>query len=179
MVRNVILVVVSVVVVAMMTLGQSIQTQQPAIPVWTKYSLVKIANGVNGCASANGCWQVNGVLGAAAAAGLTQDVALATLPAKWHISDWVVKSVTACAGPATASTGLGVTANTTLYRAATYDIEAAVSDTNISSGPTAGAGTITAASTGLVASLVTTGSNVDQLAAGCAVDYKILMGVRP
>ena len=153
--------------------------QQQGLPTWRKYALVKIANGVNGCASANGCWQVNGVLGAAASAALTQDVTLATLPARAHVTDWAIKTAVVCTGATTANTGLGVAGSTTLYRAQTYDIAAAVSNTNLATGPTAGAGAYTNASVNLVASLIATVANVDQLVAGCAVDFHVLWGVKP
>jgi len=153
--------------------------QQQGVPTWRKYALVKIINGVNGCASANGCWQVNGVLGAAASAALTQDVVLVALPANWHVTDWSVNTAVVCTGATTALSGLGVTANTTLFRAQTYDIMAAVAATNLTTGPTAGAGANTAAATNLIASLITTVSNVDQLVVGCAIDYRVLWGVKP
>lgn len=149
------------------------------VPGWYKYSLIAIANGVNGCANAAGCWQVNGVLGANKTAGLTQDVVLAALPAKWHVTDWSIKTAVVCTGATTALSGLGVTSNTTLFRAQTYDIAAAVADANLTTGPTAGAGANTTAGTNLVASLITTVNNVDQLVVGCAVDYHVLESVRP
>lgn len=149
------------------------------VPAWGKHSLIAIANGVNGCANANGCWQVNGILGANKAAGLTQDVVLAALPAKWHVTDWSVKTAVVCTGATTALSGLGVTSNNVLFRARSYDIAAAVSDTNLTTGPTAGAGANTAAGTNLIGSLITTVQNVDQLVVGCGVEYSVLWGVRP
>ena len=146
---------------------------------WTKYSLVAIANGVNGCASANGCWQVNGVLGAAKTAGLTQDVVLFALPARGHVENWRIKSAVACTGATTIKTGLGTTGNNVLFRALTYDLKAAVGDTNITSGPTAGAASDTHAATNVVASVITTVENVSDIAAGCAVDFWIHSVVLP
>jgi hypothetical protein len=149
-------------------------------PGWSKYALVKIANGVNGCAAAGGCWQVNGVLGAIATVGsLTQDVTLVQLAANAQVSDWRIKTATACAGATTIKTGLGVTGSAVLFRAQTYDVMAAVSATNLTVGPTAGSGTITAAAVNLVASLITTVEHMDDITAGCAVDYWILWGVLP
>ena len=150
-----------------------------AIPQWRKYSLVAIANGVNGCANANGCWQVNGVLGANKTAGFTQDVVLAALGASWQLTDWRIKPNIACTGATTALSGLGTTGNNMLFRAQTLDIAAGPSNTNLSTGPTAGAGADTAAGTNLVASLITTIANVDQLVAGCAVDYWAMWGILP
>jgi hypothetical protein len=150
-----------------------------AIPEWRKYALVAIANGVNGCANANGCWQINGVLGANKAAGFTQDVVLAALGARWQLTDWRIKTNTACTGTTTALSGLGTTGNNVLFRPQTYDIAPAASNTNLSTGPTAGAGADTAAATNLIASLITTVQNVDQLVAGCAVDYWAMWAVLP
>lgn len=152
-----------------------------SVPAWKLYALASIANGVNGCANANGCWQVNGVLGANRAAALTQDVVLFQLPGKGKVSDWRIKSNIACTGAATANSGLGTTGNNVLFRAQTYDIAAAVSDTNLTEGPTAGAGSGTAAATNIVASVITTSGTqyIDTLAAGCAIDYSVMWAVLP
>ena len=166
--------------------GSLMQTPNPltvnpggAVPAWAKYSLVAIANGVNGCANANGCWQVNGVLGANKTAGFTQDVVLFALPPNGQVTDWRMKTTSACTGTATALSGLGVTGNNVLFRPQTYNIAVAPGNTNLSTGPTAGAGTDTAAGTNVVASLITTVQNVDQLVAGCQVDYSVLWAVLP
>ena len=146
---------------------------------WSKYSLVAIANGVNGCANANGCWQVNGVLGANKAAGLTQDVTLFQLPIKGKVTDWRMKTAVVFTGAATAVSGLGVTGSDVLFRAASYDLTVAVSDTNLASGPTAGVGGGTAAAINVVASLITTVNNVDQLAAGAELDVWVQWSILP
>jgi len=150
-----------------------------SVPAWKKYSLLAIANGVNGCANASGCWQVNGVLGADKAAALIQDVVLFQLPGSGKISDWRIKTSTACTGTATANTGLGTAANNVLFRAQAYDIQAAPAATNLTEGPTAGAGSGTSAAINIVASLITTVNNVDQLVTGCAVDFWVLYSVLP
>lgn len=149
------------------------------VAAWGKYALVAIANGVNGCANANGCWQLNGVLGANKSAALTQDVVLFQLPAKGHVTDWRIKANTACTGTTTAKTGLGTTGNDVLFRAQTYDIQAAPGNTNLANGPTAGTGSDTHAATNIVGSLITTVADIDQLVAGCAVDFWVLWGVLP
>jgi hypothetical protein len=150
------------------------------VPAWKKYALVAIANGVNGCANANGCWQVNGVLGANRAASLTQDVVLFQLPVNGYVDDWRIKTAAACTGTTTATTGLGTTDNNVYYRAATYDIQAAPSATNKSDLVSVVGSTSTAA-VNVVASLVTTAAIqfVDTLAAGCAVDYWVKWAVLP
>ena len=160
--------------------------QQQGLPTWRKYSLVAIANGVNGCGNPNGCWQVNGVLGANKVADLGQDVILQTvpghaLPARAHVTDYRIKLATRCTGAATALSGLGTSAPkggvNTLYRAIDYNIDQAVADTAIATGPPTVSGSDTHASIDVCASLATTVNNIDQLVAGCAVDYWILWGV--
>jgi len=146
---------------------------------WYRYQLIAIANGVNGCANANGCWQVNGVLGANKAAALTQDVALFQLPANGKVSDWRIKTNTACTGTATASTGLGTAASNALFRARTYNIQAAPAATNLTEGPTAGAGSGTSAAINIVASLITTVNNIELLVVGCTADYSVEWTVLP
>jgi len=165
--------------VAMLLSAPPAWAQQQGLPTWRKYALIKIANGVNGCASANGCWQVNGVLGAAASAALTQDVTLATLPARAHVTDYRIKVAVRCTGATTALTGLGTTGTNNLYRAINYDIDQAVAATAISTGPPTAGGSDTQVATSLVASLVTTVANVDQLVVGCATDYWVHWGVLP
>ena len=124
-------------------------------------------------------WGVTSKQDVAAADALTQDLVLLALPAKWQVDNWRVKSAVACTGPATLKTGLGTTANNVLFRAQTYDLEAAVSDTNLTTGPTAGAGADTAAGTNLVASLISTTNNINTTANGCSVKFHVLYGVLP
>jgi hypothetical protein len=149
------------------------------VPAWKLYRVTKTTNGTRGCATANGCWEVNGVSPVAAAAGLTQDIVLVALPANWQVTDWSIKSGVACTGATTALTGLGDTESNVFFRAATYDIAAAPGVTNLTTGPTAGAGANTSAATNLLASVVTTIANVDQLVAGCSFDVHVLHGVKP
>jgi hypothetical protein len=161
-------------------LASDIRPGTPAnSPTWQKYALVAIANGVNGCANANGCWQVNGVLGANKAAGLTQDITLFRLPVKGKVTDWRIKTAIVFTGTATALTGLGTTGNDVLFRAATYDLTVAVSNTNLTEGPTAGAGSGTAADTNIVASLITTVNNIELIAAGSELDIWVQWSVLP
>ena len=149
-----------------------------SVPAWAKYALVKIANGVNGCASANGCWQVNGVLGAAAAANLTQDIVLFQLPARGFVDAERIKSNVACTGPASVAAGLGVAGTVGFFRTRDYDVQAVVSNTNLTNELT-NPGSTTAAAINVEANLVTTVQNVDQIADGCAVDYWVKWGVLP
>jgi len=149
------------------------------VPAWKKYALLAIANGVNTCASANNCWQVNGVYNSVKAAAATQDVVLFQLPAKGKVLDWRIKSNTACTGNTTFKTGLGITGSNVIFRALTYDAMAAVADANVSEGPTAVPATSTHAAVNILASLIATVTTIDATAVGCAVDFWVLWGVLP
>jgi hypothetical protein len=161
-------------------LGQECSSQPwQGLPTWRKYALVAIANGVNGCANANGCWQINGVLGANKAAALTQAVTLFTMPARGYVSGISMKVAVRCTGAATATTGIGTASSVGLYAAAAaHDIDTVVAATNLYDA-LAAPGRATAASEAVNADLVTTVNNIDQLVAGCAVDYWVLSGVLP
>jgi hypothetical protein len=152
----------------------------PNVPIWTKYSLVSIANGANGCTNANGCWQVNGVYNSIRAAALTQDVIIFTLSAKGFVSDTRIKTAVACTGTTTALTGLGTAASNAYFQAQTYDLQPAAANTNYSD-TTAFRGAPNAVQADVVASLKTTAGAqfIDTLAAGCAVEYWLLVGTLP
>jgi hypothetical protein len=174
-VRGLIAVLAAMAAAAGVALGQA----QQGVPTWRKYALVKIANGVNGCANADGCWQVNGVLGPNAAAGLTQAVPLFTAPARAYVTAASLKLAVRCTGAATATTGLGTASAVGLYvAAAAYNIDTVVAATNTYNA-LATAGRATDAAETVNADLVTTVNNIDQLVAGCAVDYWIYWGVLP
>lgn len=161
------------------TQAQYVQTFNPAITKWAKYSLVKIANGVNGCANANGCWQVNGVLGPNAAAALTQSVTLYTKPARGYVSSASIKVATRCTGATTVTTGMGAGVTTGFFiAAAAYNPDTVVADTNLYNA-SATPGRATAAAEVVTADLVTTVDNIDQLVTGCAIEYWTLQGVLP
>jgi hypothetical protein len=147
---------------------------------WHKYSLVSIANGVNTCANANGCWQVNGVYNSIRSAALTQNVVLFQLPAKGYVENLRVKTAVACTGATTAVTGAGSALYNALYRPVAFDIAAAVSDTNLSDVLTT-RGSSTVAAVNVVASLLTTtgAQYIDTLAADCAIDYWFKYSILP
>ena len=151
-------------------------------PVWTKYTVTAIANGANGCANANGCWQVNGVLGANKTAGLTQSVTLFQLPAAGYVGFFRIKSATACTGTTTLLTGLGTAGNANFYMVSAvtgYDLQAAVSATNITTALPVAVGSTTTAAVNIVASLTTTVDNIDQIVAGCSFNVWVLWSVLP
>lgn len=161
------------------TQAQYVQTYDPALTRWYKYSLVKIANGVNGCANANGCWQVNGVLGPNAAAALTQSVTLYTKPARGYVSAASIKVATRCTGATTVTTGMGAGVTTGFFiAAAAYNPDTVVADTNLYNA-SATPGRATAAAEVVTADIVTTVDNIDQLVTGCAIEYWTLQGVLP
>lgn len=153
----------------------------PTPPNWNKYSLVAIANGVNGCAAADGCWQVNGVLGANKTAGLTQNITIFAIPARGFVSRLRIKTAVAFTGTATAIATLGTTASNVFYLTATYNLQTAVSDTNYapSTGALANVGSDTAAGTNFVLGLTTTVQNITSIAAGSAVDIWVLWSTLP
>ncbi len=143
----------------------------PAIPEWQRFRVTKIANGVAGCANANGCWQVNSGTPVAAIAGLTQALVLFQLPAGGFVHGARLKSRVACSGATTITVSLGVTGNVTFFVSSLYDLIAAVADTNFSTTLAAGAaGSTTNAAINVVAGLTTTVQNIDAIANGCSFD---------
>jgi len=162
----------------MVTLGPIGANQGPTIQTWRKFSLVKIANGANGCTHDQGCWQINGVRGADATATLTQDVVLYQKPANGFIDAYSIKTAVVCSGATTALTGLGTATNNVLYHARNYNIAAAVAATNFSD-TFSGYGRSTTAAENVVASLITTVEDVEDLVDGCAIDFWVAQGVLP
>jgi hypothetical protein len=135
-----------------------------------------IANGVNGCASANNCWEVNGILGPALAAGTSQSGIYFPSPrgAGIYVRDVRIKSIVACTGTTTAALGVSTSAGYVYVAAAAYDIQAAVADANL--WPKAGQSLVNTgagsdANTTIGAVVSTTGGNVNALNAGC--EFKI------
>jgi len=153
-----------------------------AVPIWTTYTVLAIANGVNGCANANGCWQVNGTLGANKAAAMTQSVVLFQLPANGFLSQFRIKSITACSGTTTLLTGLGTASSTDFYKVSAstgYDLEASVSNTNITTVAPVAVGADTVAAVNVVSSLTSTVANIDQVVTGCSWKVSVLTGTLP
>jgi hypothetical protein len=153
-----------------------------SIPSWSSYTVTAIANGVNGCANANGCWQVNGALGANKTAGLTQSVTLAQLAANGYVLAYRVKSLTACTGTTTLLTGLGTSSTPSLYSVSAvtgYNLQSAVSNTNLTTLLPVAMGSDTTSAVNLVASVISTVANIDQVAAGCSFAVSVLSAVLP
>ena len=150
-------------------------------PVWSKYTLTAIANGVNGCANANGCWQVNGVLGASKSAALTQDVTLFQLQANGWVDSVRMKTALAFTGTTTLTGTIGTATNNVFYLSTLFDLKAAVSATNFvpTTGLTVGLGSTTTAAVNIVVGLIATVNNIDQIVAGSSVDVWVQISVLP
>lgn len=156
-------------------------TDLPNSPTWQTFTVTAIANGVNGCANANGCWEVNGVLGAIKTAGLTQNVTLFQLPANGYVQAYRYKTALACTGTTTLKAGLGTASSANLYLVSStgYDLMAAVSATNVTTALPLAYGADTAAAVNIVSSLTSTVQNIDQTTAGCSYTISVEYGVLP
>jgi len=151
-------------------------------PVWTKYTVTAIADTVNGCANANGCWQVNGVLGAIKTAGLTQAVTLFQLPSNGYLTSFRIKTALVCIGTTTLLTGLGTASTPNLFMVSAgtgYDLTAAVSATNLSTSLPLVMGSDTTAAVNVVANLTSTVDNIDLIVAGCSFAVWTLTSTLP
>lgn len=155
------------------------------IPRWYKYSVLAIANGTNGCTNANGCWQVNGVLGENKAAATVQSIVLFNLPANGFVSSFRIKGTTACSGVTTANVlQLGTAGDTTFWDLETaYNLLSAVSNTNFSwldnLDSEMFAGSSTVAATDISARITADTQNIELIATGCAFDVTVLWSVLP
>lgn len=147
---------------------------------WYRYRVTKVANGTSGCANANGCWLVNWNPAQNASAATSQTVDLFSLPAGGYVEKVQAKTVTACSGASTITVvGLGTSGTADYFTGAvSYDLKAAVSNTNVLQTSTT-SGSTTAAAVTIVASLASTGSNLDQVAAGCSFDVFVKWGMLP
>lgn len=153
-----------------------------SLPIWSAYTLTAISNGSNGCINANGCWQVNGVLGANKSAALTQAITLFQLPASGFVSNFRIKSVIACTGTSTLRSGLGTATGPDFFMVSAstgYDLQAVVFATNITTVLPLAVGSTTTAAVNLVANLTSTSGNIDQIAAGCSFTVWILTAILP
>lgn len=148
---------------------------------WRKYNLLAIANGTNGCASVNGCWQINGTLGAIKNPGLTQQIALFNLPNNTYVSAVAAKTKTACTGPATAViSDIGnATSASKFITGLTYDIKAAVSTANALYPVLTGVGNNDLAIQSFTITITDTVNNVSTIVAGCSIDIFVKWEVLP
>lgn len=140
-----------------------------------KYTITKTA----------GNWVLTGTGAAssqAAAAALTQEITVFALPARSYVAEGqVVKTTTACAGTTTLQmTNLGVTGETDKYGTYTYDLKAAVTDTNFErlSGEPSGPPN-TYATINMIVTLVSTVQNISSVTDGCAFELQVSYAVMP
>lgn len=146
---------------------------------WKKYSLIKVANGVNGCAQPNGCFQVNG-----SSPGVTAPAAFSVAGILYTGSNFslvenvAVVPAVACTGATTATLSVGSSnAGGTFYTAA-YDIQTAPADIGRTQF-TAPMKYFQKTAESATWTITTTISNVDQLIAGCQVDIYVKWSALP
>jgi len=120
--------------------------------------------------------QAGTVVTTAKAAATSQSLTIFALPVKAMILSCVLKSTTAFTGTATLTATLGVTGTLTACISTSYDLEAAVSNTNFS--VALPAPVVTYAGTNLILALTSTVQNISSISAG-AVDVTITWQVLP
>lgn len=142
---------------------------------WSKYTITKVANGVQGCATATGCWSVNNGLSQVAAVATTQNISLSSNIISPFVDFIRMKTATACTGTSTlVVTGFGVVAESTRFVGSlTYDLKAAVSTSNISFPTIAANAPTTTGAHVFVMGVTSSGTNISTVAAGCSVDVHI------
>lgn len=153
-------------------------------PVWGSYTYTKIANTVNGCANAKGCWQLNGAAGAGTtpAADVTQPLTLLALPANGVVDDVRIKTAVACVnGGGTATiTSVGLTGEIDYYATAfVYDLEAPVGNANLLWPAMAARGSDTDAGTNVTVTLRADAGNIEDWTNGCSFTVHLKWGVLP
>ncbi len=134
-------------------------------PVWQKISVAN--SGSNFAVTCVPATTNCGTASVAKAAALTQSVVLYALPANAFIDSCVVKSTTAFAGTTTLTATLGVTGALTSCVSTPFDLNAAVSNTNLSS-IVLTAPVLSVAGTNLILALTGTVSNLSSISAGAA-----------
>ncbi len=118
-----------------------------------------------------------GTASVAKAAALTQSVVLYALPANAFVDACVVKSTTAFAGTTTLTATLGVTGALTGCVSTPFDLNAAVSNTNLSS-IVLTAPVLSVAGTNLILALTGTVSNLSSITSG-SVSIWVKLSVLP
>jgi len=159
------------------TVSQSLQSA-----IGYKFTVSAVANGVDGCANANGCWKVllpdgrNFNLTNKAAA-TTQGLPVFGMADNYWVSSARLKTKTACTGVSTLSMTLGTATDGAKFVSSAYDLKAAVSASNFAVSD--GHGATLATGEALQANLTSSGADIDQVAAGCAFDVHMLYTVLP
>lgn len=154
--------------------------QIPAVPSWRRYSVVKIANGIGGCANAKGCWSVNGGTAVNAATATSQAITWLTSTAGAALEGVRWKTATACAGiTAITLTDMGTTASASeFFTGGTYNLKTAVGATNLL-WPLLLTPGATAASTAWTVTISGGVENIDDITDGCAFDIHAKWSVLP
>jgi hypothetical protein len=168
-------------VVALTALAQFHHTDSPEnIILWRKYSIVKIANGVGGCATAKGCWAVNGGAPVPAAAATTQVVTWLAAPANAALDRARLKTATACAGLTVITlTDLGTTSSASeFFTGGTFNLKTTVSNTQLL-WPALLTSGLTAAATNWNVTIAGGSENIDDITNGCAFDVQGKWAVMP
>ena len=145
------------------------------LPVWSK---ITVANsGANFTVTCSPATTLCGTSPVAKAAALTQSVTLLTLPAKGYILSCMAKSGTSFAGTTTLTATVGITGTLTACISGAYDLNAAVSNTNLSVALPA-TPIVSIAGTSVILALTGTISNLSSISAG-STDVWILWSVLP
>jgi len=150
------------------------------VPYWTKYSVVKIANGAGGCTNAKGCWSVNGGTAVNAATATTQAITWLAAPANAVLQRARWKTATACNGlTAITLTDMGTTASASeFFTGGTYNLKTAVGDTNLL-WPALLTPGLTAATTNWNVTINGGAENIDDITDGCAFAIQAEWAVLP
>lgn len=141
---------------------------------WTKCTVT--SSGSNLVVSGSGCAAGS----TAKASALTQSIILFPLPALGYVQKYRIKTSTAFAGTTTLTAGLGTTAQGGFFllSATGFNLNAAVTNTNMSTAMPLVAGSDTAVATNVVLSLTSTVSNISSVSDG-VVDVWVLWSVIP
>jgi hypothetical protein len=148
---------------------------------WQKYNITFIANGTADCVTSAGCISVNNGPSVPTTASLTQTISLFN-SFDVYIQAVRVSQVTACSGATTIKlTGVGDSlASATQYvSGATYSLKSAASTTNFSFLTIANNFSTTLGADTVNATITTTGTDVNTVAAGCSFNVKILWSSMP
>jgi len=146
-----------------------------ALPAWIKCTVTN--NSTNLVVSGTGCTAAT----IAKAAALTQTVPLFALLGNGFVHNFVLKSSTAFSGTTTLLGGLGTTGTPNLYLVSAvtgYNLNAAVSATNLTTALPIVAGSDTASATNVVLQLTSTVQNISSISQG-VLDIWVLWSVRP
>lgn len=150
----------------------------PTIPQWKTATVATVANGVSGCANANGCFLATWTDGTQHVTSLPAATTLNNLvitpnTAKLWISSFTMYSTVLCTGNSglnIASIGSGI--SSVLYGSPAYNVTTASPAFKQLVSPSNGTGQLAADSVGLWMAVAT--GTIDQTAAGCSFTVDML-----